>query len=240
MDWMAIWLTLRLAACATVILCLLGLPVAHWLATSTWRWRFLIEATVALPLVLPPTVLGFYLLLAMGPHSPLGQYYAALTGHLLPFSFQGLLIASVLYSFPFAVQPFAAAFASVDHDLVHVSWSLGVSRLSTFFRVVLPLSRVGLLTGVVLSFAHTVGEFGVVLMVGGNIPGVTRTVSIAIYDEVQALNYAAASETALFLLVFSFGVLALTYGMQRRVWGDGARTLPQATRWQEGAVDAPQ
>src|SRR6266487_2677766 len=216
MDWMAIWLTLRLAACATVILCLLGLPVAHWLATSTWRWKFLLEATVALPLVLPPTVLGFYLLLAMGPHSPIGQYYASLTGHLLPFSFQGLLIASVLYSFPFAVQPFAAAFASVDHDLVHVSWSLGVSRLSTFFRVVLPLSRVGLLTGVVLSFAHTVGEFGVVLMVGGNIPGVTRTVSIAIYDEVQAVNYGTAAMTSLVLLASSFGAVSAMHLVNRK------------------------
>lgn len=124
MDWTAVWLTLRLAACATVLLCLLGLPIAYWLAMSTWRWKFLIEAAVALPLVPPPTVLGFYLLLAMGPHSPFGQSYASLTGHFLPFSFQGPLVASVLYSFPFAVQPFASAFASVDHDLVHVSWPL--------------------------------------------------------------------------------------------------------------------
>lgn len=217
MDWTAIWLTVRLATCTTVILLLLGLPVAYWLATSTWRWRFLIEAIVALPLVLPPTVLGFYLLLALGPHSPLGQYYTALTGHLLPFSFQGLLVASVLYSLPFAVQPFVAGFASVDQELVKVSWTLGVSRLRTWFRVVFPLARVGILTGMILSFAHTIGEFGVVLMVGGNIAGVTRTVSISIYDDVQALNYAAAGRTAFFLLVFSFGVLALTYGLQRKM-----------------------
>jgi molybdate transport system permease protein len=217
MDWTAIWLTVRLATCTTVILLILGLPVAYWLATSTWRWRFLIEAVVALPLVLPPTVLGFYLLLALGPQSPLGRSYTALTGHLLPFSFQGLLIASILYSLPFAVQPFAAAFASVDQELVKVSWTLGVSRLRTFFRVVFPLARVGILTGMILSFAHTIGEFGVVLMVGGNIAGVTRTVSISIYDDVQALNYGAAGETALCLLVFSFGVLALTYGLQRKM-----------------------
>src|SRR5919204_3092993 len=152
MDWTAIWLTLRLAACTSVILCLLGLPVAYWLATSTWRWRFLLEATVALPLVLPPTVLGFYLLLAMGPHSPLGQYYASLAGHPLPFSFQGLLIASVLYSFPFAVQPFAAAFAAVDRRLIEASWCLGVSRTATFWRIVVPLAWPGILAGIVLSF----------------------------------------------------------------------------------------
>jgi molybdate transport system permease protein len=217
MDWQAIGLTMRLAACTTGILLLMGLPVAYWLAQSKWRWKFLVEAVVALPLVLPPTVLGFYLLLALGPHSPVGRYYTALTGHLLPFSFQGLLIASVLYSLPFAVQPFAAAFAAVDEELVKVAWTLGVSRFHTFCRVVLPLARAGILTGIILSFAHTMGEFGVVLMVGGNIAGVTRTVSISIYDEVQALNYAAARQTALFLLIFSFGVLALTYRLQRKV-----------------------
>jgi molybdate transport system permease protein len=143
---------------------------------SAWRWKLLLEAIVALLLVLPPTVLGFYVLLALGPQSPLGRSYTALTGQLLPFSFQGLLIASVLYSLPFAVQPFTAAFASVDEELIHVTWTLGASRLGTFWHVVLPLARPGLCTGMVFSFAHTVGEFGVVLMVGGNIPGVTRTV----------------------------------------------------------------
>jgi molybdate transport system permease protein len=208
---------MRLAACTTGILLVVGLPVAYWLARSTWRWKFLLEAVVALPLVLPPTVLGFYVLLTLGPHSPLGRFYAAVTGQLLPFSFQGLLIASVLYSLPFAVQPFAAAFASVDHELVQVAWTLGASRVRAFWHVVLPLARPGICTGIVLSFAHTVGEFGVVLMVGGNIPGVTRTVSMAIYDDVQALNYAAAGQTALFLLVFSFVVLALTSLLQRHV-----------------------
>lgn len=217
MDWQAIGLTMRLAACTTGLLLIIGLPVAYWLARSAWRWKFFVEAIVALPLVLPPTVLGFYLLLALGPHSPLGRSYASLTGQLLPFSFQGLLIASVLYSLPFAVQPFAAAFTSVDDELIQVAWTLGASRLRAFWHVVLPLSRPGILTGMVLSFAHTVGEFGVVLMVGGNIPGVTRTVSISIYDEVQALNYAAAGQTALFLLGFSFLVLTLTYLLQRKV-----------------------
>jgi molybdate transport system permease protein len=216
-DWTAIWLTLRLAALTTAILVALGLPLAYWLATSTWRGKFLIEAVVALPLVLPPTVLGFYILVAIGPHSPLGQLYETLTGRLLPFSFQGLLIASVLYSLPFAVRPFAAAFAAVDWGLVEASWCLGVSWVRTFVRIVLPLSRAGILTGMVLRFAHTVGEFGAVLMVGGNIPGVARTVSVAIYDEVQAVNYAAANTTALILLGLSFGVLCVTYGLQRRV-----------------------
>jgi molybdate transport system permease protein len=217
MDWTAIDLTLRLAALTTVVLVLIGLPLGYWLARSTWRWKFLVEAVVALPLVLPPTVLGFYLLMAIGPRSPVGQLYEAVTGQLLPFSFQGLLLASVLYSLPFAVRPFAAAFAGVDWRLVEASWCLGKSRLQTFFRIVVPLARAGLLTGIVLSFAHTVGEFGVVLMVGGNIPGVTRTVSVSIYDEVQALNYAAAGETALFLLGLSFAVLCVTYALQRRV-----------------------
>jgi molybdate transport system permease protein len=217
MDWTAIGLTLRLAALTTVILVFVGLPLAFWLARSQWRWKFLIEAVVALPLVLPPTVLGFYILIAIGPHSPVGQLYEALTDQLLPFSFQGLLVASVLYSLPFAVRPFAAAFAGIDWRLVEASWCLGKSRLQTFFRIIVPLAWAGLLTGIVLSFAHTVGEFGVVLMVGGNIPSVTRTVSVSIYDEVQALNYAAAGETALFLLGLSFGVLCVTYALQRRV-----------------------
>jgi molybdate transport system permease protein len=218
MDWGAVWLSLKLAACTTLILCVLGLPLAYWLAVSRRRYTFLVEAVVALPLVLPPTVLGFYLLLALGPHSPLGQGFEALTGHRLTFSFAGLLVGSVVYSLPFAVRPFAVAFAGVDRRLVEASWCLGVSRVGTFFRVVVPLSWTGILTGIILSFAHTIGEFGVVLMVGGNIPGATRTVSIAIYDDVQALDYAAAGQTAALLLVFSFAALAATYALQRRPW----------------------
>jgi molybdate transport system permease protein len=218
MDWQAIWLSVKLASATTVILLILGLPLAYWLTFSPRRWKFLVEALVALPLILPPTVLGFYVLLAIGPRSPVGALYATLTGGLLPFSFPGLLIASVLYSLPFTVQPVAAAFAGVDRKLIEASWCLGVSRAATFRRVVVPLARAGIAAGAVLSFAHTMGEFGVVLMVGGNIAGVTRTVSISIYDQVQALDYAAAWQTSLFLLGFSFTVLALTYALQRRVW----------------------
>jgi molybdate transport system permease protein len=218
MDWQAIWLSVKLASATTVILLFLGLPLAYWLTFSTRRWKFLVEALVALPLILPPTVLGFYILLAIGPRSPIGALYATLSGGLLPFSFGGLLIASVLYSLPFTIQPVVAAFAGVDRKLIEASWCLGVSRAATFRRVVVPLARAGIAAGAVLSFAHTMGEFGVVLMVGGNIAGVTRTVSISIYDQVQALDYAAAWQTSLFLLGFSFTVLALTYALQRRVW----------------------
>ena len=218
MDWQAIWLSVRLAAATTAILLVVGLPIAYWLAFSPRRWKFLVEAVVSLPLVLPPTVLGFYVLLAMGPRSPLGALYARLTGGMLPFSFQGLLVASVLYSLPFTVQPVTAAFGAVDRRLVEASWCLGVSRAATFRRVIVPLALPGIATGAILSFAHTLGEFGVVLMVGGNIAGVTRTVSISIYDQVQALNYASAWVTSLFLLGVSFVVLALTYALQRRIW----------------------
>lgn len=217
MDWTAVRLTIKLAAATSLILLALGLPLAYWLATTRWRARFLVEAVVALPIVLPPTVLGFYLLLALGPRGPVGRIVHSLTGEALPFSFSAILIGSVLFNLPFAVRPFTAAFAAVDRKLVEASWCLGVSRLGTFRRVVLPLSSAGVLTGIVLSFAHTVGEFGVVLMLGGNRPGVTRTLSVVIYDEVQAMNYAAAHATSLALVGFSFAVLCLTYGLQRRV-----------------------
>jgi molybdate transport system permease protein len=217
-DWTAIWLSIRLASATTLVLLALGIPLAYWIVFSSKRWKFLVEAVVALPLVLPPTVLGFYVLVAIGPLSPVGRLYGRVVGHGLPFTFEGLLIASVLYSMPFAVQPFAAEFASVDRRLLEASWSLGVSRLATFRRVVIPLSVRGLVTGIVLSFAHTLGEFGVVLMVGGNLPGVTRTVSISIYDAVQSLDYAAASRTSLLLLIVSFLILVSTYSLQRSIW----------------------
>ncbi len=218
MDWQAVALSARLSLLTAVILLAVGLPAAYWLTFSKRRWKFLVEAVVALPLVLPPTVLGFYLLLALGPRSPLGAEWERFTGKLLPFSFEGLLIASVLYSLPFAVQPFASAFARVDRRLIEASWTMGESRKRTFARLIVPLSMPGIVTGMILSFAHTLGEFGVVLMVGGNRPGITRTVSISIYDDVQALNYAAAGRTSLFLLAVSFVVLALTYGLRRSVW----------------------
>jgi len=221
MDWSAIEVSLRLSTLTTLLLLILGLPLASWLATSRWRWRFFVEAVVSLPIVLPPTVLGFYVLIAIGPHSPIGQAYTAVTGRGLPFSFPGLLIASVLYSMPFAVQPFTAAISTVDRRLIEASWCLGRGWLGTFLRVTLPLAWPGILTGIVLSFAHTLGEFGVVLMIGGDLAGVTRTISISIFDHVQALDYGAANRTALALLLFSFLVLALTYGLQRRgiaVW----------------------
>jgi len=225
MDWQALWLTIRLATLVAGLLFVLGLPIAYWIAFSRWRWKFFVEAVVGLPIVLPPTVLGFYLLVALGPRSPLGRVWIALTGHTLAFTFPGLVIGSIIYSLPFAVQPFATAFAAVDSRLLAASAVLGASRLRTFWRVVLPLSLPGLLTGVGLSFAHTAGEFGVVLMIGGNIPGVTRTVSIDIYDRVQSFDYASASETALALLVFSFIVLVLLYGLNRGWRTGGVRAM---------------
>ena len=218
MDFQAFWLTIRLALMVSAILVILGLPIAYWLTFSRWRWKFLIEAMVALPIVLPPTVLGFYVLVALGSRSPLGRWWQSLTGHPLAFTFEGLVIGSVLYSLPFAVQPFAASFSAVDPKLLQASATLGVSRLPSFLRVVLPLSLSGLVTGIALTFAHTMGEFGVVLMVGGNIPGVTRTVSIDIYDKVQMFDYSTANATSLVLLVISFTVLSLVYGLNRRAW----------------------
>lgn len=212
----ALFLSLRLALSVSAILLVLGMPLAYWLARSQWRGKFLVESVVALPLVLPPTVLGFYMLVAMGPRGPLGKLWQALFGHALAFTFSGLVLASVLYSLPFAVQPLVASFESVDRKLLDASAVLGAGRLRTFRRVILPLSLPGVITGVVLSFAHTLGEFGVVLMVGGNLPGITRTVSIEIYDRVQSLEYAEANRLALVLLLISFAVLSLVYGVNRR------------------------
>jgi molybdate transport system permease protein len=218
MDWQAFWLTIRLATVVTAVLIVLGLPLAYWIAFSRWRWKFLFEAVVALPIVLPPTVLGFYVLIALGQRSPVGRWWQSMTGHTLAFTFEGLVIGSVLYSLPFAVQPFAAAFSSVDSRLLAASAVLGVSKFRTFWRVIIPLSFYGIVTGITLSFAHTIGEFGVVLMVGGNIPGVTRTLSINIYDQVQDLNYAAANTTALVLVVIAFVLLSLVYSLNRKFW----------------------
>ncbi len=217
-DWQAFRLTLQLAVTVSALLLVLGLPIAYWIAFSGWRWKFLVEAVAALPIVLPPTVLGFYVLMALGPHSPFGRWWISLTGHTLAFTFTGLVLGSILYSLPFAVQPFAASFASVDRKLIAASATLGASPMRTFFRVIAPLSIPGLITGAALTFAHTMGEFGVVLMVGGNIPGVTRTVSIDIFDRVQASDYTAANQTALLLLVLCFAVLTIVYGLNRKAW----------------------
>ena len=218
MNWQAIALTLKLACWVSGILLFIGLPIAYWVTYSRWRWKFLVEAVVALPIVLPPTVLGFYVLVAIGNHGWVGKVWQGFFHRPLAFTFEGLVLASVLYSLPFAVQPFAAGFAAVDRRLIEASWTLGASKFRTFLRVILPLSFGGILTGVVLSFAHTLGEFGVVLMVGGNIEGITRTVSIDIYDNVQSFNNAAAGQTALLLLVFSFVVLSIVYALNRRLW----------------------
>jgi len=219
----ALTLTLRLAVVVSAILLALGLPLAYWLAFSRRRWKFLVEAIVSLPIVLPPTVLGFYVLVAIGPLSPFGRWYQVLIGHNLAFTFEGLVVGSVLYSLPFAVQPMAASFSSIDGKLLDASAVLGASPWRTFWRIVLPLGLPGVLTGFVLSFAHTLGEFGVVLMIGGNIPGATQTVSILIYDQVQALDYATADRTALLLLALCFALLTILHGLRRRnrwnVWG---------------------
>jgi molybdate transport system permease protein len=218
MDWTAIALSVKLAALVSTILLFIALPLAHWITFARRRWTFLVEALVALPLVLPPTVLGFYVLVSIGSRSPVGRIWTAWTGHGLAFTFEGLVLASLLYSLPFAVQPIGAAFTSIDTSLLEASAMLGASPWRTFVRITLPLSIEGILAGVILSFAHTIGEFGVVLMVGGNLPGVTRTISISIYDQVQALQYDAANRTALVLLAFSFLVLTAVYGLRRRPW----------------------
>jgi molybdate transport system permease protein len=212
----ALFLSIRLALSVAAILFVIGLPLAYWLAESRWRGKFLVEAIVALPLVLPPTVLGFYMLMAMGPRGPLGKLWQTLFGHGLAFTFSGLVVASVLYSLPFAVQPLVVAFENVDRKLLDASAVLGAGKLRTFCRVILPLSVPGVITALVLSFAHTLGEFGVVLMVGGNLPGISRTASIEIYDRVQSLDYAGANRLAIALLMISFVVLSIVYGMNRR------------------------
>jgi molybdate transport system permease protein len=214
----ALWLSVRLALSASLILLLLGMPLARWIAATRWRGKFLIESIVAMPLVLPPTVLGFYLLVAMGSDGLLGKLWIAWFGHTLAFTFSGLVVASVLYSLPFAVQPMIIAFENVDQRLLDAAAILGAGRWRTFREIMLPLSIPGIVTAAVLSFAHTLGEFGVVLMVGGNIPGVTRTVSIDIYDRVQSLDYAAANHLAIALLLISFAVLSTVFAVNRRVW----------------------
>jgi len=215
-DLVALRITLELAAVSTAILLLLGAPLAWWLARSRWRYRFVIEAIVALPLVLPPTVLGFYLLLLLGPHGPVGGALQALGGRPLAFTFGGLVVGSVLYSLPFVVQPLQNAFGAVGGRPLEVAATLRAAPLDRFFSVAVPLAAPGFLTAAVLGFAHTLGEFGVVLMIGGNIPGETRVASIAIYDHVESLDYVRAHAMAGALLALSFLLLLAVYGLNRR------------------------
>lgn len=214
--WEAIGLTIRLAAVSSLVLLVIGIPLARWLNASRMRGVVLVETLVSLPIVLPPTVIGFYLLMLMSPQQPAGAAWVSVFGQPLPFSFTGLVIGSVVYSLPFAVQPFQAAFRGVKREMVQSALALGLTPRQAFWSVVLPLSKNGILTGVSLSFAHTMGEFGVVLMLGGNIPGQTRVASIALYDEAQKLNYPTAHAYAIVLLAISFIILVgITY-LQRR------------------------
>jgi molybdate transport system permease protein len=216
MDFAALGLTLRLASLTTLCLLLVATPLAAWIAGGSSVARRVVQAAVALPLVLPPTVLGFYLLVGLGPATVLGRTLIALIGHPLAFTFWGLLIGSMIYSLPFAVQPLVVAFGAIDPSTIEVARVLGASPWTVFRRITLPLSRMSFVTAAVLTFAHTVGEFGVVLMIGGDIPGVTRTLSISIYDQVQELQYSAANLTAAALVALSFVALLVVYGRGRR------------------------
>jgi molybdate transport system permease protein len=217
--WQAIVLTLKLASLTTVLLLVLATPLAWWLAHTASRWRAPVSALATLPLVLPPSVLGFYLLVALGPQGPLGQFTQAMGWGVLSFTFTGLLIGSVIFSLPFAVQPIQNAFTAMGHRPMEVAATLRASPLDAFFTVALPQARAGLFTAAVLSFSHTVGEFGVVLMIGGNIPGHTRTVSTQIYGRVEAMEYPQAHALAAGMLLFSFAVLVLLAVLQRPARG---------------------
>jgi molybdate transport system permease protein len=221
-DWQPLWLTLRLASATTLLLALIGLPLACWIAYGRTRFKPVFEALISMPLVLPPSVLGFYLLLAFSPQHGLGAWLRDWLHVQLVFSFSGLLLASVLFSLPFMVQPLQAGFQHLPRSLLEASRTLGKSDLTTLFRVLLPNMKGAVLSALVLTFAHTIGEFGVVLMIGGNIPGVTRVASIAIYDQVESLQYATAHVYSALLLAFSFCTLLLVYVMNRRWRRDDA------------------
>lgn len=215
-DWQAIYLTLKLCFFTTVILLIIATPLAWWLSSGRSRWRVAVQAIVALPLVLPPTVLGFYLLMALGPRGFVGSSLESMGFNHLAFSFEGILFASVLYSMPFAVQPLLDAFNNLGRRPIEVSASLGAGVIDRFFSVTLPLCKGGFIVAATLSFAHTVGEFGVILMLGGSIPGETKVLSVLIYDHAEAMNYQAAHQLSLMLLVFSFLVLFVVYSINRR------------------------
>ena len=211
-----LWLSVQLAGITTVVLVIVGTPLAWCLAHTSTRWKTVIETTVALPIVLPPTVMGFYLLILLGPYGAIGRWWVEVTGETLTFSFSGLVIASCFYSLPFAVQPLQNAFEALDRRNLEAAWTLGATPVDAFFSVAVPQSARGFLNAIVLSFAHTLGEFGVVLMVGGNIPGKTRVISIAIYDQVEMLNYANAHRLSVILLVFAFLTLLVMFIVNRR------------------------
>lgn len=211
-----LWLSAQLALVTMVLLIIIGAPIAWWLSQTTSRWKSVAQAIVAMPIVLPPTVLGFYLLILLGPNGAIGSWWVELTGNALTFSFAGLVIASCIYSLPFAVQPMQNAFESLPRQTLEFAWTQGASKLDAFFSVAVPLSLRGFIAAAVLSFAHTLGEFGVVLMVGGNIPGETRVISIAIYDEVEMLNYGVAHQMSALLIAFAFFVLLTMYLVNRR------------------------
>ncbi len=213
----ALWLSAQLAATTTIVLLLVGTPLAWWLANTTSRWKPLVQSIVAMPIVLPPTVLGFYLLILLGPNGAVGSFWVTLTGDALTFTFTGLVIASCVYSLPFAVQPLASVFESVGRHELEAARTLGASRMDAFVSVIVPLSAHGFLSAIVLAFAHTLGEFGVVLMVGGSIPGETRVIAIEIFDRVETLDYALAHGLSALLLVFAFVVLMTMYVVNRRL-----------------------
>ena len=215
-DLIALFVTLKLASISTIVLILIGTPIAWWLSHSHWRYKYFVEAIIALPLILPPTVLGFYLLVSLGPNGPIGGLSSALGGESLAFTFTGLVIGSVVYSMPFVIQPLQNAFSAIGQRPLEVAATLGASPIDRFFSIAIPMARPGFLTASVLGFAHTLGEFGVVLMIGGNIPGSTQVVSISIYDHVEALEYGQAHALSASLLLFSFVLLLIVYGANRR------------------------
>ena len=215
-DLIALFVTLKLASISTIVLILIGTPIAWWLSHSHWRYKYFVEAIIALPLILPPTVLGFYLLVSLGPNGPIGGLSSALGEESLAFTFTGLVIGSVVYSMPFVIQPLQNAFSAIGQRPLEVAATLGASPIDRFFSIALPMARPGFITASVLGFAHTLGEFGVVLMIGGNIPGSTQVVSISIYDHVEALEYGQAHALSASLLLFSFVLLLIVYGANRR------------------------
>ena len=215
-DLIALFVTLKLASISTIVLIVIGTPIAWWLSHSHWRYKYFVEAIIALPLILPPTVLGFYLLVSLGPNGPIGGLSSAMGGESLAFTFTGLVIGSVVYSMPFVIQPLQNAFSAIGQRPLEVAATLGASPIDRFFSIAIPMARPGFITASVLGFAHTLGEFGVVLMIGGNIPGSTQVGSISIYDDVEALEYGQAHALSASLLLFSFVLLLIVYGANRR------------------------